>query len=340
MTTQAAGPKAPGFPFEQLFEAEDAATGAALPEPFADVYGPWTLPADEPYVYSNFIVSRDGRVSFNQPGAYLPDQLPVGIDNDRWLMALLRGRADACVLGDASLLIAPEVGFTVGSTEPALAEPLAELRRQEGLRPEMLPVILSASGRVRPDADVWRRPGSKAVIATTRRGARAAIEFASSGSPAGPAPDSVPEPGLSDPPARPTRRGAQSPATPPAGPARDASAQAGRTDIAVEVFDADWVDPNELVARLHAKYGARRIICEGGPTVYARFLAAGAIHEEFFTLSPLVIGAAPNAHRPTVVEGVAFQPEAAPVSQLISVRKAGDLLFLRSRYKPIQGGAS
>ena len=56
--------------------------------------------------------------------------------------------------------------------------------------------------------------------------------------------------------------------------------------------------------------------------------------DEFVTLSPLVLGddLATEPRRPSLVEGARFQPGAAPRSRLLSVRRAGDHLFLRSRY--------
>ena len=65
----AASPQGPGGSFELLFDdAEEA--GQELPAAFRTVYpGSWTLPSGpRPYVCVNFVLSRDGRVSFNEPG--------------------------------------------------------------------------------------------------------------------------------------------------------------------------------------------------------------------------------------------------------------------------------
>ena len=56
------------------------------------------------------------------------------------------------------------------------------------------------------------------------------------------------------------------------------------------------------------------------------------MQHEFLTLSPLVIGADQQNERPSLVEGAAFAPGTAPSSTLISLRRGGDYLFLRSRY--------
>ena len=63
-------PKGPGSAFVCLLD-ESADEGLGLPDGFRQVYAcDWRLPQQgaRPYVYSNFVLSRDGRVSFNEPG--------------------------------------------------------------------------------------------------------------------------------------------------------------------------------------------------------------------------------------------------------------------------------
>jgi len=91
----------------------------------------------------------------------------------------------------------------------------------------------------------------------------------------------------------------------------------------------------DLRRSLHDR-GYGRLLCEGGPRAYGSLLRAGQIDDEFLTLSPIVIGNHPagaGRHRPSLIEGVAFAPGETPVQRLLSVRRAGDLLFLRSRYR-------
>jgi riboflavin biosynthesis pyrimidine reductase len=88
----------------------------------------------------------------------------------------------------------------------------------------------------------------------------------------------------------------------------------------------------EILAELAAR-GVRTLVCEGGPRVYGSLLAAGVELDEFLTLSPLVLGDDEiGPKRPSLVEGVRFAPGAAPRSRLLSVRRGGDHLYLRSRY--------
>jgi len=103
----------------------------------------------------------------------------------------------------------------------------------------------------------------------------------------------------------------------------------------VEVLDLgdDSVDPTRLIRVLHDDYGASSILCEGGSRVYGSLLAAGQVNEEFVTLCPIVIGSSPDRPpRPSLIEGVAFSPGATPRTNLISLRRVDDYLYLHSRY--------
>lgn len=164
----------PGAPFECLFDVSDG-TGTSLPEPLARVYGaPWRLPAPggRPYVYSNFVLSRDGRVSFNEPGHMSGADVARFDRHDRWLMALLRSRADAILMGDNTLRIEPDHVWTAEFLWPDDAEAFAEVRRGEGRAPAPLQVFLSLEGDLDvTHAAVFSRTEAHVVVATTERGA-------------------------------------------------------------------------------------------------------------------------------------------------------------------------
>jgi riboflavin biosynthesis pyrimidine reductase len=82
---------------------------------------------------------------------------------------------------------------------------------------------------------------------------------------------------------------------------------------------------------LHSDYGIRNLLCEGGARVFANMLDAGLIDEEFVTFCPTFVGRSPDRFRPSYCEGVAWLPETAPYSKPISLHRAGDLLFMRTR---------
>jgi riboflavin biosynthesis pyrimidine reductase len=229
-------------------------------------------------VYVNFVTARDGRVSFMEPGHEAGADVAAFDEGDRWLMALLRARADAVVAGDGT--VSTERG-SVWTVEALVEdERLVDLRRAEGRVERPLHVVVSLEGALPPDAAPLQEPGLHVVVATTEAGAGRAPE-----------------------------------------------------GVDVVVAGRDEVEIPRLVRELHERYATRTILCEGGPRVYGSLLRQGQPCDEFVTLSPLVVGDdGSSPHRPSLVEGARFAPGAAPRSRLLSVRRSGDLLFLRSRY--------
>lgn len=279
-------PRGPGAPFESLIEASPEA-GDALPLEFEAIYGRWSIPpaGDRPYVYINFATSRDGRVSFSIPGHASGGDVTGFNAHDRWLMGLLRARADAVLMGDNTLRTEPDHLWTPGHIFPDDETAFTELHDFEERRNPTLLVFMSLKGDLPRDAAIFGEE-SDVVIATTRLGADAATTLKS---------------------------------------------VSANVDV-LELGD-DGVDVARLMSVLRADYGVERLLCEGGPRVYASLLAAGQVDDEFVTLCPTVIGNSPDGpHCPSLVEGVRFAPGEAPHSQIRGLRRAGDYLFLRSRY--------
>jgi riboflavin biosynthesis pyrimidine reductase len=280
-------PSGPGSTYTCFFD-ESADEGRGLPAGFRAVYGSdWRLPEKaSPYVYSNFVLSRDGRVSFNEPGHLSGVDVSGFSVHDRWLMGLLRARADAILMGDNTLRIEPEHIWTAEYIFPDDADAFASLRRAEGRAPMPLQVFLSLEGDIDVDAAaIFSHSDAHVVLATTTRGAARARTF----------------------------------------PA---------TEARVDVLDlgSAVVDVRALLEMLRDTYGVATVLCEGGPRAYGSLLASGCLDDEFLTLSPVVVGSAPNAPRPGLVEGVAFPATSHPQSRPLSLHRAGDLFFLRSRY--------
>jgi len=282
-------PVMPAGSFEVLFEFEESA-GIGLPEAFRAVYGgDWRLPCwDEyPYLCVNFVVSRDGRVSFGDPehigGVHVARFDPC----DRWLMGLLRARADAVLVGEGTLRTEPNHVWTAEDISPEDAEAFSALRQHENRRTYPLQVVLTLSGDIPPGAAMLARPELRIVFATTATGARHLRERV---------------------------RG------------REAC-----VDV-LELGETE-ADIRRLVHALADRYAVRVLLCEGGPRVYGSLLRAGLPLDEFLTLSPLVLGDDDEGPpRPSLVEGVRFPSGSTPVPRLLSVRRAGDYLYLRSRY--------
>lgn len=92
--------------------------------------------------------------------------------------------------------------------------------------------------------------------------------------------------------------------------------------------DATAVDVRAAVAALRER-GFRRILCEGGPTLFGSLLDAGLVDELFLTLSPVVAGRTTAAKVLTLVEESRYLPDRRVGASLLSVRRSSDHLFLR-----------
>ncbi len=277
-------PHGPGSPFECLFN--DADEGLPLPAELQAVYGRWPLPRGKtrPYTYVNFVTSRDGRVSFNEPGKSSGG--PISGDNrhDRWLMGLLRTRADAVLIGASALAYAPRQTWSGAGIFPDDAATWAILRQMEGRAPVALHVIATRSGTIRPQSPVIQDPGVPAVVVSGDEGIQRARE------------------------------------------------QVGAAPNVAFRSTGVRLDFHSLIQQLGSDFGVKTLLSEAGPHVYGALLEAGAVDDEFLTLSPIVAGSSAGHWRPGLVEGVAFPPDRPPRSRLLAVFRAGDHLFLHSRY--------
>jgi riboflavin-specific deaminase-like protein len=82
-------------------------------------------------------------------------------------------------------------------------------------------------------------------------------------------------------------------------------------------------DVAAAVHDLHAR-GARKVLCEGGPTLNAALFAAGLVDEVFLTLAPKIVGGEAPL---TLVHG-AVLPEQVRL-QLVNMVQLDDELYLR-----------
>ena len=87
---------------------------------------------------------------------------------------------------------------------------------------------------------------------------------------------------------------------------------------------------SEIVAAVKAD-GPRRIVCEGGPGLFAELMAAHQIDDLFLTVSPRMFGRWENDGRKALTAGRDLG--GAPLT-LRSVRRSGSHLFLRYSLKP------
>lgn len=160
-------------PFTTLFD-EQPSTDRVLPDPFPQVYSAWPLPeapADRPFACVNFVMSHDGRVSFNLPGHLGGADVSRRDSHDRWLMGLLRARADAVLIGGSSIAAAGNHVWTPQAVAPDDAPAWAALREIEKRDPAPLLVVLTRSGNVPDHAPSLDNPDLPVLIATTSKGA-------------------------------------------------------------------------------------------------------------------------------------------------------------------------
>ena len=140
-------------PLERLFE-RDGLPIFGLPAALAATYG-GDFGLTRPELYANFVSSVDGVVAL--AGAGESGRVISG-DNepDRFTMALLRAAADAVLIGASNFRKADGDWWYPETVYPAAAEHFADLRKQLGLRPHPLLVVVTASGQIDPTQPALR----------------------------------------------------------------------------------------------------------------------------------------------------------------------------------------
>jgi riboflavin biosynthesis pyrimidine reductase len=308
-------------PIVTLYEREPAPADS-LPTELAVRYDgglmfPTAGPGGRPYVVANFVATVDGVISLVEPGHASGGEISGFSEPDRMIMGLLRARADAVIFGSGTLHQDSGHVRTAAYVYPELAEQYAALRRRTGrTQPHPLNVVVSASGRVDLAEPTFHTPDLPAVIATTPAGR---MRLVAVGLPPGVEVLAVEGDGAGTPGVKETH---------PAPGAAD-----GGVRPATALTSSVGVDPTALLNALGREYGVRLALHEGGPHVLAAFVAAGVVDELFLTLAPQLAGRSPGAERLGLLEGHAFAPGAAPWGGLLSVKRAGDHLFLRYTFE-------
>ena len=88
------------------------------------------------------------------------------------------------------------------------------------------------------------------------------------------------------------------------------------------------ISPSAMLTWLR-RAGVELLLLEAGPTLFGEFLAGGFIDELFLTVAPQIAGRVAENLRPGLVANVEFSPATAPWWKLLSIKGAGDYLFLR-----------
>jgi len=103
------------------------------------------------------------------------------------------------------------------------------------------------------------------------------------------------------------------------------------TEVRVQPAAEGRIAPAAILNILREDFGVAMLLVEGGPSLFGNFLACGFVDELFLTVAPQIAGRARNHPRPALVSNAEFTPATAPWLELLSVRTAGDHLYLRYR---------
>lgn len=87
--------------------------------------------------------------------------------------------------------------------------------------------------------------------------------------------------------------------------------------------------PEAILRLLGNEFGLRIVLNEGGPNILSSFQNANCVDELFLTLAPQLAGRDADHSRPSLIDQHAFLPETAPWGHLLTLKQAGDHLFLR-----------
>lgn len=93
----------------------------------------------------------------------------------------------------------------------------------------------------------------------------------------------------------------------------------------------------EILRVLKQDFGANFVLHEGGPTLFGQCLADRAVDELFLTIAPQVAGRVSERPRPALLTNTEFLPGNAPWLDLLSVKRAGNHLYVRYRVTTAEG---
>lgn len=149
----------------------EPAFGSALAGRLADAYGAplsFARRSDRPTIVANFVSTLDGVVSYATPEAAGGGEISGFFGPDRFVMSVLRGVADAVLIGAGTLRAGAGEAWTPEYIFPPAASDVAAMRRRLGLALQPTTVIVSASGQLDPT-----HPGlsaAPALVVTTHEG--------------------------------------------------------------------------------------------------------------------------------------------------------------------------
>jgi riboflavin biosynthesis pyrimidine reductase len=171
-----------GLALEKLWQAPDESRagladlrGGPLPPGLAsrlDAELTIQLRPDRPTIVANFVSTIDGAVSLgpSEPSAG-GGEISGFSEADRFMMALLRGLADAVVVGAGTVRVGRKHVWTARFVEPELAGLFAVWRSEMRLAPQPTTIIVTASGDLDATHAGLNDPDVPVIVATTPAGA-------------------------------------------------------------------------------------------------------------------------------------------------------------------------
>ncbi|MEM8860804.1 MAG: dihydrofolate reductase family protein [Chloroflexota bacterium] len=172
-------PIGPGEPWQLLFN-DLLEAPAQLPPEYLSLYpGDWQIPEinGRPYVYTDFAISRDGRITYKEEGYVGGADITQNNRPDLWFMSFLRTRADAIMNGYGTVNLDIEQDWTAENLFPDEAASFKALRKLFGYTKPPIVVILSHDGRINFDGVALQQPALHVVLATSNDGAAYAKNF-------------------------------------------------------------------------------------------------------------------------------------------------------------------
>jgi riboflavin-specific deaminase-like protein len=219
-----------------------------------------------PFVFINMAMTADGKIATANRAV-----TSFGSPHDLDQLYKLRATADAVLCGARTV---EQSHATLGNGPVRFNR----LRQRRGLAEYPLRVVVTGSGSLSLEAELWQKDFSPVIVLTTVRAAETRLTAL-----------------------------------------RHRAAQ-------VWLCGDTEVDFGAALRRLHADFGVRRLVCEGGSQVNDALVRAGLVDEVHLTVCPLIFG---GRTAPTIADGVGFTRLAeAAQFELKSMKRVGDELFL------------
>jgi riboflavin-specific deaminase-like protein len=223
-------------------------------------------PAPQPFVFINMAMTADGKIATANRRVS-----SFGSPRDQDHLLQLRATADAVMAG------ARTADLNAINMGPGPAK-YRRLRLRRGLAEFNLRIIVSRSGTVDPDAELFKHRFSPIIILTTRRATAARLK----------------------------------------------ELRAVATEV--KLCGTKEIDFPRALRWLRAKWGIKRLLCEGGAELNDALFRAGIVNQLNLTVCPRIFG---GRTAPTIADGVGAGSLArAARLELESARRQDDVMFL------------